>query len=534
MDTSVTASPMLARVIADMLRSHGVERMFGIPGGGSSLALIEAAGTAGIDFVLTRTETAAAIMAAVTAEITGIPGVVMTGVGPGAASAVNGVAYAHLEKAPLLIFTDGPASSLHQDFDQQALFAPITKMQARLRPQNGQADLGAALSAALARPWGPVHLELTAGDATMPVSGQTGPLPEASAAAVDSAALERAHTLLSRARRPAIIAGLDARYGECPRRLSDLATSLSCPVLTTYKAKGVLPDSHSGACGLFTGAAAEGDILHKADLIILFGFDPVETIPGSWNYEAKVVDLTAIERETPNIQVTARVVADPAATVSALLGADMGKDWQSGELSGLRASFRDRLSLDGDGHTVQTVLEALAGLAPGECRLTVDSGAHMFSALACWNAEEPFGVLKSNGLSTMGYALPAAIASSLHQPERPVVAVTGDGGMMMCLSELATALEHDCDITVIVINDDALSLIDIKQQGHQYRSKGVTYPGTDFAACAKAMGCRAWRVEAGDALEPALRDALEGRGPAVIDVVADASGYPGQLAALRG
>ena len=102
----------LAEHIVEALVGEGVERLFGIPGGGSSLDLIAAADAAGIDFVLTKTETAAAIMAAVTGELSGSPGVVLTGIGPGAASAVNGIAYARLEQAPVLLFTDGPASSL--------------------------------------------------------------------------------------------------------------------------------------------------------------------------------------------------------------------------------------------------------------------------------------------------------------------------------------------------------------------------------------------------------------------------------------
>ena len=120
----MSAPNTLAESIVAALVRHGVQRMFGTPGGGSSLDLIDAAGAQGIEFALARTETAAAIMAAVTGELTGTPGVVLAGVGPGAASTVNGIAYAHLERAPLVLFTDGPASSLHQAFDQSALFAP--------------------------------------------------------------------------------------------------------------------------------------------------------------------------------------------------------------------------------------------------------------------------------------------------------------------------------------------------------------------------------------------------------------------------
>ena len=193
-----------------------------------------------------------------------------------------------------------------------------------------------------------------------------------------------------------------------------------------------------------------------------------------------------------------------------------------------------KLALGGVGHTAKTITGAAARAAPAGARLTVDAGAHMFSTLAAWPAEEPFGVLKSNGLSTMGYALPAAIASALEEPARHVVAVTGDGGILMCLAELTTAVALGCRLTVIVINDAALSLIDIKQQRQQLRSSGVRTASADIAACAEALGCRAWRVEPGDEIAPVLSEAFAADGPTLIDVVASADGYGDQLLALRG
>jgi len=158
----------------------------------------------------------------------------------------------------------------------------------------------------------------------------------------------------------------------------------------------------------------------------------------------------------------------------------------------------------------------------------------MFSAMAAWQAEEPFGVLKSNGLSTMGFALPAAIASALEQPQRPVVALTGDGGLMMCLAELAVAAERRLPLTVVVANDAALSLIDIKQQRDQRPSRGVRTAPVDFAAAARALGCQAWGVEAEDDLGAAVDRAMADVGPVLIDVSIDASGYLEQLVGLRG
>ena len=115
-----------------------------------------------------------------------------------------------------------------------------------------------------------------------------------------------------------------------------------------------------------------------------------------------------------------------------------------------------------------------------------------------------------------------------------MLAVTGDGGLMMCLSELITAVERGCNITVAVINDAALSLIDIKQQRQQYKPRGVRYPSVNFAACAQAMGCKAWRIEPGDDVSAALRAAFEEQGPALVDVVCNADGYGEQLAGIRG
>jgi acetolactate synthase-1/2/3 large subunit len=305
-------------------------------------------------------------------------------------------------------------------------------------------------------------------------------------------------------------------------------------VLATYKASGVLPASHPEFAGLFTGAVAEADIIHAADLIILFGLDPIEIIPGCWPYTSPVLDLCPAPAAPLAVDPACRVIGDLAATANALAPNLRPSDWTAGEVAAMRLALAEAMSLRGAGHTAQSIVAAAAHTAPDGARLTVDAGAHMFSALAAWPAEKPFGVLKSNGLSTMGYALPAAIASALEEPTRPVIAVTGDGGMLMCLAELTTAVAHNCQLTVIVINDAALSLIDVKQQRQQYLSKGVRYASADFKACAEAMGCRAWRVEPGDEIDLVLSDAFTATGTTLIEVIANADGYGDQLTRLRG
>lgn len=256
----------LASGLAAALSRRGVGRAFGVPGGSSSLDLLEAFGEYGIEFVLTHTETAAAIMAAVTAELSGAPGVVLTGVGPGAASAVNGIAYASLERAPVVLITDcvdddPEVHTEHQRFDQGAMFAPITKGNRRFGPGDGSEQIERMLDTVLERPFGPVHVDLSAAAAraALAVEGIEPPESRHNPSSLNDDDVAAARALLAASSRPIIIAGLEARDGPGPVALRDLADRLRCPVMTTYKAKGVVPEDAPQAVGCFTGAAAEAD-----------------------------------------------------------------------------------------------------------------------------------------------------------------------------------------------------------------------------------------------------------------------------------
>jgi acetolactate synthase-1/2/3 large subunit len=526
-------NPSLAEFIAVSLKRRGVKRIFGIPGGGSSLDIIDASAKIGIEFVLAQTETAAALMAATTAELTGTPGVALTGIGPGAASAVNGVAYASLERAPVVLLTDcnNHASTLHQAFDQRALFQPLVKNGCHLTAETAD-TLENVLDSALELPFGPVHIDLSAKAAGQHVSVSVRPNRVESRQLTGD--VNRAHDLLRRSRKPIIIAGLDARSNDGSGALHNIFDALAAPVLCTYKAKGVVPDNDPHFIGMFTGAVAEAASIAEADLIVFFGFDPVEIIPAPWRYTVPVLELATVAAHRQPVEPTV-TLSGPLDTVTAALEPALRtSDWASEVIAALKQRMAQDLSLLGTAATAETVTRALQRAAPISTRLTVDSGAHMFAAMAFWQASAPFDVLKSNGLSTMGYALPAAIASVLVQPEVPVAALTGDGGMMMCLGELSTASRAGGKIVCVVVNDARLSLIDIKQQRQQRPSIGVRYPRIDFATAAEGLGCRSWRVGPGDDLDAALTEAFACEGPAVVDVEVDPSGYGAQLEALRG
>jgi len=535
---STSEIPTLAVAIAATLSSRGVKRIFGVPGGGSSLDLIDAAAQQDIEFILCRNETAAAIMAAVTGELTGIPGIVLTGIGPGAASVVNGIAYASLERAPIIVITDAHEETAiappHQIFDQQAMFAPISKAQRRLTPATGAADFEDLFDLAAAEPPGPVHFDLSAKDAAAPAA----PIPARSPSAPhtpDESTMRKAGDLVDAAKRPVLIVGHQCRTADRAAAANDLARALGGPAMTTYKAKGVVSEDGPHFVGLFTNAKLDHDILAQADLIVFCGVDPVEMIPGTWPHEVPVIVLS----ETPGLAwpfAADAEIAGPVAVSAAHLAHTPAKSgWPENQIAAFRSGIIETLvNSGGDGRSPDAVIDAIAEAAPPGARLAVDAGAHMFSAMARWPARAPHDVMKSNGLSSMGFAVPAALASWLEQPDRHTIAVTGDGGMMMCLAELSTAARLGAAMTVVVLNDAALSLIDIKQQRQQRPPLGVRYPRPDFATAARGMGCASWTVATLDPLEFALAEAFETEGPTLVDVSIDPSGYREQLIALRG
>ena len=532
----------LAQGLAAACRARGVRRAFGVPGGGSSLDVIDAFAAEGIDFVLTHGETAAALMAAVTAELCGAPGVALTGVGPGAASAVNGIAYAALERAPVLLVSDtlaAPAEghhALHQRFDQRALFAPLVKAYAKPQPGDGLERIDSLLDAAAAHPAGPVQLDLTMAASAAPATPPPPrPVRPAHDAPLDLVTLAEARGLLANAARPLIVAGMEARAAAASAALRTLAQALGCPVMTTYKAKGAVADAGPLAVGCFTGASADARCLDRADLLIVFGLDPVELLPGPWRFDGPILALSVHDGYDYPAAPAAALHGDLGRSAAALIETAQPAAWSELEIAALKSRFRAGVAMTGPGgRTAEDVVTAVRRAAPAGARLTVDSGAHMFAAMGLWQADAPNDVLKSNGLSTMGFALPAAIAAALEEPARPVVAMTGDGGLHMCLAELATAARHGCRIVAVVFNDARLSLIDIKQQRQQRASRGVRFGDMDHAAVAQGLGCRGWRVAATDPLAPALAQAFAEDGPALVDVTVDPDTYNAQYEALRG
>src|SRR2546430_7547962 len=253
--------PTVADVLIEGLCRAGVQRIFGVPGGGSNLELLEAAREQGLPFVLCHQESAACIMAAVTGELTGAPGAALSTLGPGVAASSTGLAHAFLDRSPLIYLSDRHPGALlrfatHQAFDHAAFLAPVVKGSLAVSAASAGHWIAHAAQLAMKEPRGPVHLDLPADIAAEPAlplaaSATPAPLPQPSTDDLDSAA-----AMIRQAKRPVVVAGLQCRGTEA-KWLRAFAEALPAPVLTTYKAKGALPDPHPLAMGVFTGGALE-------------------------------------------------------------------------------------------------------------------------------------------------------------------------------------------------------------------------------------------------------------------------------------
>ncbi len=536
-----TESQRFVDWLALELFRRGTRFAFGVPGGGVSLDLLEAAQGAGIRTVITAREDAAAMMAGVAGRLADAPGLAFSTKGPGFASATNGLASALLDRMPLLFVTENfDAAELaylsHQVFDQSAvtasLFGDVAGGKAKVLQPTAQTVMP-ALDALMSAPQGPSLLLGEPKLMTAPV-GET-PVSSQPTSDLDDAAIENARALIEQASRPVIVAGLQATTQAAATGVRELSTALGAPTLVTYMAKGVVPDGHPNFAGIFTGGAIEQVTVGAADLIILAGLDPVELIRKPWPYSSPVVDLCTYTHQPHYLEPTARVEGDLAATLLAMAERLEGSDWDKAEIVVHRKAFHTGMAMASDeGLTAEAVVQEIGKAFEFRPRLTVDAGAHMFSACAFWQAQDPLDVLISNGLASMGFALPAAIAAALHDPERGSVAMTGDGGLLMCLGELKTAAALNANVTVIVFNDARLSLIDIKREDRQMHDLGLSWEAPDFARVAEGFGFASWRVENLDALRTSAVAAAATRGPCLIDARVDASGYRSQLRTLRG
>lgn len=491
----------VADTIAAVLAAHGVRHAFGMPGG-EVVTLIDALERAGIAFHLARHETAAALMAAGVSTVSSTPGVLVTTLGPGLANAVNGIADAAQERVPLIVLSgvverDVRGRYTHQVIDHAAMLRPLVKASFEVEAGSAGPTVARALSLALSAPMGPVHLDLSPATAaaTDPKPWTAGPAErDAPRFRADDAEIQALALRLMQAGRPVILAGYEAARAGVGPRLLRLAEKIGAPVITTYKAKGLVPEDHPlslGAAGL--SPAADRillDLVGSAGTLLMAGYDPIEMRLG-WLDPAPrehIVEITAARADHAMHSAAACLVGDIESALSALCAAvEPRVGWPDGAPATARAALAVRFAAPAPWGP-HAIVDALNEAAGDDALVTVDSGAHRILLSQKWQARRPLSLLQSAGFCTMAAALPLAIGAKLAEPTRHVIAVMGDGGLEMGIGELATLRDLALPLTVVVFQDRSLALIALKQAAAGLHPAGVALGETDFAAVAAGFG----------------------------------------------
>ncbi|MCA8881268.1 MAG: thiamine pyrophosphate-binding protein [Rhodobacteraceae bacterium] len=531
-----------ADVLARRLYDAGCRTAFGMPGG-EVLSLIDALRRNGIDFVLVRHENAGGFMAEGNWHVTGAPGILVATLGPGALNAVNTVANALQERVPLVVLTgcvDAAEAERysHQIIDHQAVFRPVTKATLQLNAEAAEVVADRAVSIACEPQAGPVHVDVPMGVAEMPVSPRSVRRSIAAPAAPPvGPGLDRARDWLARAERPLLVAGVDALNEAAGPAVTAFAEAHAVPVVTTYRAKGLIPEDHPlslGGAGL--SPLADSHLLplvRSADLIFLAGYDPIEMRPGwrdVWDPTTQnVLDIVPVPRLSYMHGATLTVQSGVSQTLAALSkGVPPRGTWTDGAFTATRTDLARAFSLDeewGPGAVVDCCRAAL----PEDGIATVDSGAHRILLSQMWTCPAPRTLLQSAGLCTMGCAVPLALGAQMAAPERKVIAFTGDAGFLMVAGELATAAELDLRTVIVVFVDASLALIEKKQRERQLPNLGVDFAVHDYAAIGRAFGGHGATVSTRAGLRSALDAAFGADRFTVIAAMIERGAYDGRI-----
>jgi acetolactate synthase I/II/III large subunit len=495
-----------AERLTQRLAEAGCRHAFGIPGG-EVLALVEAFAKAGITPHLVKHENAGGFMAEGVWHASAMqgheaPALLYATLGPGVANAVNVVANAMQDRVPLIFITGcvdaaDAESYTHQVFDHAAMLRPIVKASLRATATTCALVAEKAVRIAMSGRPGPVHIDLPISVAEGEAHEPSAPMMMAAApgAPAPSDHMTAAKALIANAKRPIMIAGLDVVNQGSASAIAELARCFSIPLITTYKGKGILPETDALALG-GAGLSPRADafllpLVNQSDCIILAGYDPIEmriNWRNAWSANAPVIDIAA--QDMPHGMHRSRhlFVGDIAATLTALT-ADVPAHptWPDREPAKARSELANLFAAPSHWGPHQ-VFDTMRKALPPETVITADSGAHRILLSQMWANAGPRQMLQSSGLCTMGCAVPLAAGYKLQAPQTPVCAFVGDAGLEMMLGDLATIRDMALPLVMCVLVDESLALIELKQRGTQRPNQAVDFGGTDFPAIAKAFG----------------------------------------------
>jgi acetolactate synthase-1/2/3 large subunit len=527
------------------LEAEGVEYVFGVPGE-ENADLLMSMRDSSVRFVATHHEAGAAFMADVYGRLTGRPGVCLSTLGPGAANLVTGVANANMDNSPVVAVTgQGATTRLHKESHQAMnvvnMFTPITKWTTSLRDETTIPEvIRKAFKLAVAEKPGATHVELPEDIAKHEVEGAAPIVPpeKVRRPVPDEKSIEAALDLIARAERPVLLVGQGCVRTRVSRQLQRFVEATGIYAGMTFMGKGALSDRHERS--LYAVGLGSRDyvteVFEAADLVIAVGYDMVEWPPARWNI-GRTKRLLHIDFDPAEVDDAYRPTVEIVGDVAAALWAINEGLTERHEYPDIDLHRKTRQALTEEIAEAGAQAESETGVFPmkpqrilAELRaemsdediLISDVGAHKMWVARHYPTYSPNSCIISNGFCSMGIAVPGGVSASLVEPDRRVVALSGDGGFMMNMAELATATRLGVAPVNVVWEDNDYGLISWKQEvefGHHF---GTEFTTPDLVGISEGLGCHARRIESADEFRPALKEAFDRRDkPSVIVVPVD-------------
>jgi len=521
----------IAEHIAIQLFNAGVRYVFGIPGG-PSIPYLEAFKTAGIDFILTSNEASAGIMADVTSRLTGIPGVCHATFGPGATNITTGVGGALLDRSSVIVLTSELDDLMinrtsQMNINHQKLFEPITKGTFRMNAENSVEVLESALRLCQESYPGPVHIGLPSDIASIEIGSKPGVelITETSYFHND---IRKLTDLLERSCHPLMAVGLTAARLGIQNELLDFLNDYRMPVVITPMAKGLIPEDHPCYAGVLFHSLSDylEDIFEKTDLVIGIGYDPVEFNYESWMPEVPLIHFDTVETDKPFTGNLNLYIGSYIEWFNILKSLNINSlIFEQAVIQGIRDEMMSVFTGFTNHFGPVAALKILQEELPEDIIMSSDVGSHMHLIGQFWKTRGTGKIIMTNGWSTMGFGIPAALAAQINFPDKTVICITGDGGFLMMAGEMITAKRYNLPIIVIVFSDGELNLIKVKQSWKNISPYGtMIYQGNLFEAD-KFLGIEVISVDSDETMRKAINEALSVSEPIIINAIIDPEDY---------
>lgn len=519
------------------LEAEGVKYVFGVPGE-ENLDLLESMRESSIKFITTRHEQAAVFMAATFGRLTGKAGVALSTLGPGATNLVTGVAYAQLGGMPLVVITGQKPirkskQGRFQIVDIVQMMTPLTKMSETIVSADRIPSLiRQAFKVAESELPGAVHLELPE-DIAVEESDTAPIIPvKIRRAGPDPKAINMALELLNNAKSPIVLVAAGANRKLVRKHLQAFLDKTKIPFISTQMGKGVIDEASELYLG--TTALSAGDFVHKmllrSDCILVVGHNINEKPPVVLSsQERSVIHLNFNEADVDDVYIpTLEVVGDVAHSIWALTeDITPSKKWDFEYFYSLKNKLQEHINNKSTDNSFplkpQRLVADLQSTLPSDAILALDNGMYKLWIARSYRAHAQNTVLLDNALATMGAGLPGAMGAKILFPDKAVVALVGDGGLMMSAQEIETAIRLKLDLVVVIVNDNGYGMIKWKQEGAEFVNYALEFGNPDFVKFAESFGAHGARVESADEFKQKLKHALESGGVWLIDCPIDYS-----------